>query len=170
MDIKNILFFSKFIEVSTKIPPFFLGKYESWISSKNTPLFTNFRTRMCVVSSMSEGAGRGCHLLKWSFVDFMFTMAWFYAIYSYVISKWRLIRLVEINQYDITMATHYDITMGNDVARHVHCEITMDNDIARDIHCDVTMSNDVAMCTYHVITMHNELLWTFSIMYSLLYA
>ncbi len=31
------------------------------------------------------------------------------------------------------MATHYDITMGND--------------IARDIHCDVTMSNDVAMCS-----------------------
>ncbi len=29
--------------------------------------------------------------------------------------------------------THYDITMGND--------------IAKDIHCDVTMSNDVAMCT-----------------------
>ncbi len=47
---------------------------------------------------------------------------------------------MEINQYDITMVTHYDITMGNDVAR--------------DIHCDVTMSNDIAMCTYHGITMH----------------
>ncbi len=54
------------------------------------------------------------------------------------------------------MATHYDITMGNDVARDVHCEITIGNDIARDIHCDVTMSNDVAMCTYHAITMHND--------------
>ncbi len=59
---------------------------------------------------------------------------------------------MEINQYDITMATHYDITMGNDIARNVHCEITMGKDIARDIHCDVTMSNDVAMC----MTMHNE--------------
>ncbi len=52
---------------------------------------------------------------------------------------------MEINQYDITMATHYDITMGNDIARDVHSEITMDNNIARDIHCDVTMSNDIAM-------------------------
>ncbi len=33
--------------------------------------------------------------------------------------------------------THYDITMGND--------------IAKDIHCDVTMSNDMAMCTYYAI-------------------
>ncbi len=64
---------------------------------------------------------------------------------------------MEINQYDIiAMATHYDITMGNDIARDAHCEITMGNDIARDIHCDVTMSNDVTMCTYHGITMHND--------------
>ncbi len=63
---------------------------------------------------------------------------------------------VEINQYDITMATHYDITMGNAIARDAHCEITMGNDIARDINCDVKMSNDIAMCTYHGITMHNE--------------
>ncbi len=66
-------------------------------------------------------------------------------IYRYVISEWRSIKPVEINQYDIIMATHYDITMSNDVARHVHFDITMGNDIARDIHCDVTMSNDVAM-------------------------
>ncbi len=43
--------------------------------------------------------------------------------------------------------THYDITMGNDVARDAHCNITMGNDNVRDIHCDVTMSNDIAMCT-----------------------
>ncbi len=54
------------------------------------------------------------------------------------------------------MANHYDITMGNDVARDVHCEITMGNNVARDIHCDVTMSNDIAVCTYHGITMHND--------------
>ncbi len=59
---------------------------------------------------------------------------------------------MEINQYDITMATNYNITMGNDVARDVHCEFTMSN----DVHCDITISNDVAMCTYHVITMYND--------------
>ncbi len=64
---------------------------------------------------------------------------------------------VEINQYDTTMAPHYDITMGNDVARDAHCEITMGYDIARDIHCDVTMSNNIAMCIYHgIITMFND--------------
>ncbi len=73
-----------------------------------------------------------------------------------MISEWRSIRPVEINQYDITVTTQYDITMGNDVARDVHCEITMGNAIAIDIHCDVTMNNDIAMCTYHGITMHND--------------
>ncbi len=93
---------------------------------------------------------KGCktHLL-------LHTMAWFYVIYSYVISKWRSIRSVGINQYDITMATH-DITMGNDVGSDSHCKITMGNDLASDIHCEVTMSNDIAMCTYHGITIHNE--------------
>ncbi len=37
----------------------------------------------------------------------------------------------------ITMATHYDITKGNNVAMDVHCDITMGNDVARDINCDV---------------------------------
>ncbi len=64
-----------------------------------------------------------------------------------MISEWRSIRPVEVNQYVITMATPYDFTMGDDIARDVHCKITMGNDVARDIHCDVTMSNDVAMCT-----------------------
>ncbi len=40
---------------------------------------------------------------------------------------------MEINQYDITMATHYDITIGNNVARDAHCEITIGNVVARDI-------------------------------------
>ncbi len=73
-----------------------------------------------------------------------------------MISEWRSIRSVEINQYDITMATHYDITMGNDVARDSHLEITMDNVVARDIHFDVTMHNDIAMCTYYSVIMHNN--------------
>ncbi len=51
------------------------------------------------------------------------TMAYFYVIYRYVISKWRSIRSVEINQYDITMATHYDITMCKDFARDAQCAI-----------------------------------------------
>ncbi len=59
----------------------------------------------------------------------------------YVFSGWRSIRPVEIKQYGITMATHYDITMGND--------------IARDVHCEITMGNNVAMCTYHDITKAN---------------
>ncbi len=46
-------------------------------------------------------------------------------IYRYVIFKWRSSRPVEINQYDITMATHYDITMGNDITRDAHCKITI---------------------------------------------
>ncbi len=44
------------------------------------------------------------------------TMACFYVIHRYVFSEWRSIRPVEINQYDTTMITHYNITMGNDVA------------------------------------------------------
>ncbi len=36
---------------------------------------------------------------------------------------------MEINQYDIKMATHYDITMGKDIGRDVHCEITMGNEL-----------------------------------------
>ncbi len=65
------------------------------------------------------------------------------------------------------MATHYDITMGNDVAKDAHCEITMGNDGARD-NCDVTMSNDIAMCTYHGITMHNDIVM--NIFYCVFYA
>ncbi len=57
-------------------------------------------------------------------------MACFYVIYKYAFSEWRSIRLVEINQYDIIMATHYDITMGNDIAKDAHYEITMGNDVA----------------------------------------
>ncbi len=47
-DIKINLLFPKFTEVSTKIP-LFSRKMQIWISSKNTLLLTNFRTRMGVV-------------------------------------------------------------------------------------------------------------------------
>ncbi len=78
-------------------------------------------------------------------------MACFYVIYRYVFSEWRSIRPVEINQYDITMATHYNITMGNDIAKDAHCEITMGNDVARNIHCDVIMNNNIVRYTYGII-------------------
>ncbi len=93
---------------------------------------------------------------EWILIIIPYCMAYCYVIYRYVISEWRSIRPVEINQYEITMATHYNITMGNDIARDVHCEITMSNDVARDIHCDFIISNDIAMCIYHDITMHND--------------
>ncbi len=54
-------------------------------------------------------------------------MACFYVIYKYVFSKWKTIRPMGINQYDNTMTTNYDITMGNDVARDTHYDITIGN-------------------------------------------
>ncbi len=98
-------------------------------------------------------------------------MACFYMIYRYVFSEWRSIRLVEINQFDITMATHYDIIMDNYIAMDAHCEIRMSKDVAREIHFDIRKSNKIALCTYHGITMHNDIsINFFFIMYSLLYA
>ncbi len=47
--------------------------------------------------------------------------------------------------------THYDITMGNDVAVDIHCDSTMDNEVTRDIHCDVTISNVIAICIYIMV-------------------
>ncbi len=47
----------------------------------------------------------------------LYSMLWsVFMTYKYVFSKWRSIMPVEFNQYDITMGTHYDITMCNDVA------------------------------------------------------
>ncbi len=56
-----------------------------------------------------------------------------------------------INQYDITMATHYDITIGNDIGSDAHCEITIGNDVARDIHCDVIMINIMTLLCVHIM-------------------
>ncbi len=41
---------------------------------------------------------------------------------------------MEINQYDITMAIHYDSTMGIDIARDIHCDVTMSNDKLLYVH------------------------------------
>ncbi len=61
---------------------------------------------------------------------------------------------MEINQYDITIATHYEITMVNSIARGILYEIMMGDIFA--IHCDVTMSNNVIMLTCQCITLHND--------------
>ncbi len=67
---------------------------------------------------------------------------------------------MEINQaigdQSVTLATHCDITMGNDVTRDTHCDITMGNDVTKEIHCDITMSNDISVCTYLGNKMHND--------------
>ncbi len=95
-------------------------------------------------------------------------MACFYVIYKYVFSEWRSIRPVEINQYDITMSTHYDITrvmtlLGIPIVKSQWVMMLLGTS-----KCDVIMSNDVVMCTlylYHGITIYNELLQTSFIMY-----
>ncbi len=52
--------------------------------------------------------------------------------------------------------THYDITMGNDVASDVHCDIIMDHHFAMGTY-HVTMHTDVArtLDPYLCITMPN---------------
>ncbi len=78
--------------------------------------------------------------------------------------------------YDITVATHYDIIMGNDIASDAHFDITMGNDVARDINSvsiDIVMSQWVMSLLYiHIMASQciMMLLWTSFIMYSLLYA
>ncbi len=42
--------------------------------------------------------------------------------------------------------THYDITIGNDVAR--------------DVHYDIIMGHNIAMGTYHDVTMHTDVVRT----------
>ncbi len=51
------------------------------------------------------------------------------------------------------MATHYDITMGNDIGRDTHCEITKGNDVARGIHCDVNNYIDQTL-TWSYFSIH----------------
>ncbi len=47
---------------------------------------------------------------------------------------------------------HYDITIGNDVARDVHCDIIMGHDGVIGTYHDVTMQTDVArMLIYYVL-------------------
>ncbi len=48
--------------------------------------------------------------------------------------------------------THYDITIGNDVARDVHCDIITGHDVVIGTYHDVTMQTDVArMLIYYAV-------------------
>ncbi len=48
--------------------------------------------------------------------------------------------------------THYDITIGNDVARDIHSDIIMSHDVVIGTYHDVTMQTDVArMLIYYVL-------------------
>ncbi len=47
--------------------------------------------------------------------------------------------------------THYDITIGNDVARDVHCSIIMGHDVVMGTYHDVTIHVDVARTLIYYI-------------------
>ncbi len=54
--------------------------------------------------------------------------------------------------------THYDITMGDDVARDANCNITIGIDVPIPNHCDITISNHIAMCTSQSLMVLYEIL------------
>ncbi len=58
--------------------------------------------------------------------------------------------------------THYDITIGNDVARDVHCEIIMGHGIVMDTHHDVTMHTDVATTLIYYVLLLPIMIFLFS--------
>ncbi len=55
--------------------------------------------------------------------------------------------------------THYDIIIGNDVARDVHYEIIMGHSIV--VH-DVTMHTDVAMTLIYYVLLRPIMIFLFS--------
>ncbi len=57
--------------------------------------------------------------------------------------------------------THYDITIGNDVARDVHCEIIMGHGIVMSTY-DVTMHTDVAMTLIYDVLLRPIMIFLFS--------
>ncbi len=59
--------------------------------------------------------------------------------------SYRAIRFVGIKKWTLLLCsmTHYDITIGNDVARDVHCEIIRSHGIHMDTYHDVPMPSDV---------------------------
>ncbi len=58
--------------------------------------------------------------------------------------------------------THYDITIGNNVARDVHCEIIMGHSIVVGTYNDVTMHTDVAMILIYYVLLRPNMIFLFS--------
>ncbi len=58
--------------------------------------------------------------------------------------------------------THYDITIGNDVARDDHCEIIMSHGIVMDTYHDVTMHTDVAAPLIYYVLLRPITIFLFS--------
>ncbi len=57
--------------------------------------------------------------------------------------------------------THYDITIGNNVARDVHCEIIMGYGIVMGTY-DVTMHTDVATTRIYYVLLRPNMIFLFS--------
>ncbi len=64
--------------------------------------------------------------------------------------------------YFCSSMTHYDITIGNDVARDVHYEIIMGHSIVVGIYHDVTMHTDVAMTLINYVLLGPIMIFLFS--------
>ncbi len=58
--------------------------------------------------------------------------------------------------------THYDITIGNDVARDVHYEILMGHSIIVGTYHDATMHTDVAMTLIYYVLLCPIMIFLFS--------
>ncbi len=58
--------------------------------------------------------------------------------------------------------THYDIKIGNDVARDDHCNIIMGHDVVMGIYHDVTMQTDVARILIYYVLLHPIMIFLFS--------
>ncbi len=58
--------------------------------------------------------------------------------------------------------THYDITIGNDVARDVHYEIIMGHSIVVGTYHDVIMHNDVATNLIYYVLLRPIIIFLFS--------
>ncbi len=58
--------------------------------------------------------------------------------------------------------THYDITIGNDVARDVHCETIMGHGIVVGTYHDVTMHTDVATILIYYVLLRPIMISLFS--------
>ncbi len=58
--------------------------------------------------------------------------------------------------------THYDITMGNNVARDVHYEIIMSHSIVVGPYHDVTMHTVVAMTLIYYVLLRPIMIFLFS--------